>query len=978
MRTRPVPSVPPRRAPAVIGLALLLVIGLVVPVAADGCGLVGVDGSLVGAGTADNPYEIAAAEDLARIVVCGVDQHYEQTGDIDLLAGDPERRHTAIEGEFTGVYDGGGFTIDSFQVDAGGRGMFTSIGAGGVVRDLTLRGVNVPETSWRTGALAGDNFAGSVIGVHVTGDVQGVRSVGGLLGLNDGLVRGSSADVVVSGRSELGGLVGENDSGGVVEASSARGDVHARGQGMHIPVDVGGLAGVNAGDIIDSSSYGEVIAGTAPDQTTIEQASRIGGLVGTNSANITDAHAHGDVSVTDGASVGQAGGLVGVSEGGTISGSTAAGAVTVSATGSAERVGGLVGDLRSGATVTSGRATGSVTAIGGDGKGEEVRYIGGLVGNISDSGQVTDSVASGAVVGRRFVGGLVGYAGPATILRSSASGTVSGVQAVGGLVGYTEADSLIERSTASGAVTASGDDVGGLVGDLRGATLRSSFATGAVTGTEDVGGLVGEAGSGSIIEDAYAMGPSTGVDYVGGLVGYGLGQVTRAYAVGVVTVTESGTKAGLIGLFSDPGVATASFWSTSANPGLTGTTGSGDAAGVVGLASAQLTDRTSFADAGWAIVDRWSAWDPPAQVWGICSGHNAGRPYLLWSETSDPCGSSQPGGGGGGGGGGAPPVGSDSPPPPGAPLAVLPGQGGALIDGQPVELTFLTNGQGGTTVTGDGFALSVDPLDDRPGQAGELELILQRNRGARVTATGFQPRSRVTLYLHSDPVLLGSFMTDDAGSAQADSTVVPDEVSACPHVLRAEGQLPSGAMLEVSIGVWVEAGSWPFNDVPATNVHARAIGCLADEGIVAGVHAGEYRPAAALTRGQAATLLAGIFGLDTSGTSSLPDVSGSTHEGAIAALLDAGSANGTGEGGFAPDQPVTRGQFATLLAGMLALEPEEPDFPDAGEIHAGAIGALAREEVLVGYADGTYRPETTITRAQVASMLVRIRRLLSS
>ena len=88
-------------------------------------------------------------------------------------------------------------------------------------------------------------------------------------------------------------------------------------------------------------------------------------------------------------------------------------------------------------------------------------------------------------------------------------------------------------------------------------------------------------------------------------------------------------------------------------------------------------------------------------------------------------------------------------------------------------------------------------------------------------------------------------------------------------------------------------------------------------------------------------------------------------------------AQGTSNRTFSPGQAVTRAQFATFLARALeesggVLQVAPPRFTDlTGVSHATAIGQLAGIGVVGGFSDGTFRPSQTVTRGQMASMLVK-------
>ena len=312
-----------------------------------------------------------------------------------------------------------------------------------------------------------------------------------------------------------------------------------------------------------------------------------------------------------------------------------------------------------------------------------------------------------------------------------------------------------------------------------------------------------------------------------------------------------------------------------------------------------------------------------------------------------------------------------------------PGGGGGMVDGVTVEVETAPTGDGGVSVTGSGYGITVRPeaegdgegseASDEPPGGASAEVVLRRGRRASVEVAGFAPSSEVGVWLFSEPVLLGSFRTDAAGALAAASDIVADEVAACPHVLHAEGVLADGRSVAVSTGVWVEAERPRFGDVPSSSAHARAVQCLAELEVTRGVSAQVYAPFAPLTRGQAASLLAGLFALDTSRSSDIVDVAGTTHEGAIAALVEAGAAQGYRNGLFEPTRPVSRGEFASLLAALAGLDTDgvQAGFSDVEGTHAGAVGVLAAEGVVRGFTDGRFAPTAEVTRAQTASMLTR-------
>jgi flagellum-specific peptidoglycan hydrolase FlgJ len=168
-----------------------------------------------------------------------------------------------------------------------------------------------------------------------------------------------------------------------------------------------------------------------------------------------------------------------------------------------------------------------------------------------------------------------------------------------------------------------------------------------------------------------------------------------------------------------------------------------------------------------------------------------------------------------------------------------------------------------------------------------------------------------------------------------------------------------------------EAFVGSFRDVPRSHTHADAIGSLADRGIAKGCTASAFCPGEAVTRAQVATFVTRAAALPDGPAGAFRDVTG-THRPSVDALAAAGVARGCAPGRFCPNDDVTRAQLASLLQRQLGLPDEPAPFGDVvpGSTHAGAIGALADRGIVLG-SDGRFQPNAPVTRAQVASMLVR-------
>ena len=97
------------------------------------------------------------------------------------------------------------------------------------------------------------------------------------------------------------------------------------------------------------------------------------------------------------------------------------------------------------------------------------------------------------------------------------------------------------------------------------------------------------------------------------------------------------------------------------------------------------------------------------------------------------------------------------------------------------------------------------------------------------------------------------------------------------------------------------------------------------------------------------------------------------HSG-IEFCLDNGIMNGTGDDTFSPDNTMTRAQFATMFY-RLAGEPAAPETSEFNDLTADwykkAVNWAAANGVLNGTGGGSFSPDATITREQIATIFYR-------
>ena len=168
-----------------------------------------------------------------------------------------------------------------------------------------------------------------------------------------------------------------------------------------------------------------------------------------------------------------------------------------------------------------------------------------------------------------------------------------------------------------------------------------------------------------------------------------------------------------------------------------------------------------------------------------------------------------------------------------------------------------------------------------------------------------------------------------------------------------------------------------FNDLDSNNIHYNDILNLSERGIISGFPDGTYRPNVAITRGQAAKIIAKTLDLDTSSIEN-PNFSDVNDKDEfypyIAALVKAGIISGYSDKTFKPKQTITRGQMSKMIAIGFNLEDEiEAPFTDVPANHpfANYINALFSSGVTTGKTATTFDLNGEVTRGQLASFVAR-------
>lgn len=149
---------------------------------------------------------------------------------------------------------------------------------------------------------------------------------------------------------------------------------------------------------------------------------------------------------------------------------------------------------------------------------------------------------------------------------------------------------------------------------------------------------------------------------------------------------------------------------------------------------------------------------------------------------------------------------------------------------------------------------------------------------------------------------------------------------------------------------------------------------------VSGRSATTFAPTGTLSRAEAAQLLYELMTeqahkqYDRSGNDFSDVPAGQWYTVAVSTLANVGAITGCGDGTFQPGKSISRAEFATILAGIYGVNTSKGmPFSDVGRSwYYDSVATACANGWVSGYTDGTFRPNQTITRAEAVSILNRV------
>ena len=169
-----------------------------------------------------------------------------------------------------------------------------------------------------------------------------------------------------------------------------------------------------------------------------------------------------------------------------------------------------------------------------------------------------------------------------------------------------------------------------------------------------------------------------------------------------------------------------------------------------------------------------------------------------------------------------------------------------------------------------------------------------------------------------------------------------------------------------------------FGDVEEGALYADAVAWMVSEEITTGIEAGCFGPHDRVTRGQIAAFM---YRLDRAlgneprlGDHPFADVAKSYQREPVGWLYSTGVTTGTAPAAFSPEDPITRGDFATMLwryAGGPVAGERHPFVDVSKSYQQQAVSWMAQTGITTGTTPTTFEPDGHLTRAQAATFLHR-------
>lgn len=140
---------------------------------------------------------------------------------------------------------------------------------------------------------------------------------------------------------------------------------------------------------------------------------------------------------------------------------------------------------------------------------------------------------------------------------------------------------------------------------------------------------------------------------------------------------------------------------------------------------------------------------------------------------------------------------------------------------------------------------------------------------------------------------------------------------------------------------------------------------------ISGYRSGVFKPNAHVTRAEAVQMFYSLLLQKDGPRREFTDTADAWFTTAVETVAGMGVVNGYSDGGFHPNDDITRAEFVTIAVGFDTLSPGETAFTDvpAASWAAPYISTAAGKGWVSGFKDGSFRPNEKITRAEAVTIL---------
>lgn len=221
-------------------------------------------------------------------------------------------------------------------------------------------------------------------------------------------------------------------------------------------------------------------------------------------------------------------------------------------------------------------------------------------------------------------------------------------------------------------------------------------------------------------------------------------------------------------------------------------------------------------------------------------------------------------------------------------------------------------------------------------------------------------------------------------TSNTSGTVRFTDVSSGTYILL-EKKAPEGYVLSNETYTLTVSGSRvtmngkAYSPVTFVNRKAAELNRTDHFAFLVGYTGGTFGPERNMTRAEVTTMFARLLTeqieADKTYSNTFTDVpKGYWAANYIGYMQQFGIITGYSDGSFRPDAPVTRAEFAAIASRFEKLTEGSKSFTDVPDTYWAAryINFAATRGWVTGYSDGTFKPENTITRAEVAAVTCRL------